>query len=310
LHAVVRHLIIATALIAGCAHGDAPSGEAENHSRLADTCQPPRAYQYVLGLDEWKTLACGADTTIFDVAIPDRGRALARVTLAYSNNAAAQTYFWSTAVAVGREIVSFYNGDDVCPGTYRVRSTMGYGELDDQDARVVVRSHQGSSPCSDGTVSVFSGGYLDVWVEDASCPGQDIMVASFYRDTGVGPLYSWQTTMAPLNQLVVERHAGRSRYHLLGSVEGTPNPDPNTVCGQESATLVSQLTAGGGIVAQTIDTIPASQGMGHLVLATEATVDAPLGTTLVSHDVGSNTSAPVTTGGCCGDGMLAVIEAP
>jgi hypothetical protein len=306
-------MVIATALTACTASTDVADEPVRVDSAGLQTCTPPRHYRYVLGPSDYKWLLCGRDTTLFNVTIPDQGRALGRATLAYSNNA-GQSYFWSTAVDVGAPIIDYYDGDDICPGAYRVRSTLAYGQLDAQHPNVVVRSHQGSSPCTDGSVLVFSGGYLDVWVEDPRCPQTDINVASFYQSNGFCSQYTWKTFMDPINQFQVNRQAGRSRYHVLGMAVGTPLPNPNTVCGGEQATLISQITVNQGVAAQLIDPIPASGGMGHLVLGTEGTVAAPNGTSVVSHNVGANTYNTVTTGkcwdGCCGDAMLAVIQEP
>ena len=65
------------------------------------------------------------------------------------------------------------------------------------------------------------------------------------------------------------------------------------------------------VQAQTTVPIPASQGMGHLVLALEKQISVAPG----AHSVGANVvshaaPASVSSGGCCGDAMLAAVRLP
>jgi hypothetical protein len=85
--------------------------------------------------------------------------------------------------------------------------------------------------------------------------------------------------------------------------------------GTEAATLVMQTALDGSIVATRSDVVPASQGMGHVVLfSSPGTQDADevrmvgAGTHGATLRVGANFVGTTTTGGCCGDGAIAVVR--
>lgn len=280
-------------------------------------CRPPRHYQHVLLPGQEKFLQCGSHSDVMHVAVPDRGRAIARFTAGYRNNHPSTIYYWATNVVVGAPIQVSGVGDDICPGTGTVaKQTLGYGNLVDGYQTVRVTAIQGSSPCENGHVAVMSGATLDIWVEDdrAECVGKDLSYSSVYMTRGVSEqnVYVWKTYMEAAVTLSVAKAKNRSRVHMMTSVEGTPDQNPNRVCGQESATLVSQSAVGGAVTAQYQYVIPASQGMGHLVLQTESvTSSANLNSIFeVGLYLGSNTSSRVFTGGCCGDGAIAIIQHP
>lgn len=281
-------------------------------------CQAPRHYQYVLPPGQEKFLSCGSMTDIFNVTIPDRGRAIARLTAGYRNNHPSQIYYWAANVIVGAPIQISGVGDDICPATSTgAKQTLGYGALTDAYPNVRVTGIQGSGPCVNGQIGVFSGATLDVWVEDprAECVGKDLFYSSVYMTRGVSDanVYVWKTYMEAAVTLQVAKAKNRTRVHALTSVEGTPDQNPNRICGQEAASLVVQSAVGGTVTAQSQGVIPASQGMGHLVLSTESvTSNASLGAVFeVGLYLGSNTAATrVFTGGCCGDGVIAIIQHP
>jgi hypothetical protein len=91
-----------------------------------------------------------------------------------------------------------------------VKGILGYGELSATSPRLVVVATQGSYPCADGTIVVWSGAYVDVWVEDprASCIGRDIQVASYYQTSGFDDLWYWPTTMTTMHSLTVAGDRG------------------------------------------------------------------------------------------------------
>jgi hypothetical protein len=276
-------------------------------------CTAPRHYQYAI--PSGVALPCaGASTEILRVSIPDQGRALARAEMVYTNVNASAPYYWNTQALVGAPLVYYGLGDDVCPGASTVpKAILGYGAIGPGASDVVIIGHEGSSPCTDNQI-VVSSGTLDVYVEDpaAACTGRDIQLISSYDVYGLMATYAWTTSMTQLLTLPVPASTARSSVLVLGVVEGTPDLNPNTLCGSESATLVSQVQSDDlGILATAQGVIPASGGLGHLVLDLEA--QAPLGPTLtaVSLWVGSNTAATVVrTGGCCGDGKVGFVKLP
>jgi hypothetical protein len=72
---------------------------------------------------------------------------------------------------------------------------------------------------------------------------------------------------------------------------------------------VSQTSVVWAIVATTQDVVPASQGMGHLVLSTETTQPVNPGSHTAALLAGSNFSTTMTTtGGCCGDAIVAAVR--
>lgn len=284
-------------------------------------CRAPRHYRYVLPPGQEKFLLCGSGNAqaIWDLSVPDTGLAVARASVVFKNNNALVTHFWNVSVIVGQAVSSYSVGDDVCPNMATgVKQILGYGRLTAANSKVRVQSYQGASPCTDKSIAVWSGAYLDIWVEDdgGACAGKDIQFASYYRNqllnagSATANLWNWSTTMEPLHTLSVTKNPDRNQLLVLSSVEGTPAQDPNTVCGSEAATLVSQHAVQGLTAAQKIEPVPASQGMGHLVLSGESTW--PLANLNPSFTVqlllGSNFAPPPTTGGCCGDGTLAVIQ--
>jgi hypothetical protein len=95
---------------------------------------------------------------------------------------------------------------------------------------------------------------------------------------------------------------------VLGVIEGTPHTNPNTTCGSEAATLVMQTVVDGAILDTVKDVVPASGGMGHLVLSSGNTKMVPAGKHTIDLLAGSNFTGRVTTGGCCGDGTIIAIR--
>ena len=89
---------------------------------------------------------------------------------------------------------------------------------------------------------------------------------------------------------------------VMSVVEASPELNPNTVCGEEQATISSELRLDEVIVDANHSVLPASQGQGHLVLANDARQRVDAGFHLLELRVRADfTSSPVRTGGCCGD---------
>lgn len=295
-----------------------PAATPTSTPTAAVTCRVPRHYRYVLPVGQEKELGCGYENAVdlFNVKIPDKGRAIGRVSAVFKNNNSSTIYFWAAAVVVGNPLASYALGDDICPQFYtNVKQVLGYGTLTATNSTVRALAYQGASPCLSGQVGVWSGAYLDVWVEDdkTECVGQDLSYSSVYMTRGTAPenAYVWKTNMATAVSLPITKVENRSSIRVLTSVEGTPDVNPNNVCGQEAATLVLQSTVAGSISATSIRAIPASMGMGHLVLSTESqTALSNLPRTFkVNLDLGTNTSmSRIFTGGCCGDGVIATIQ--
>lgn len=275
-------------------------------------CAVPRHYVKMILPGEEKLLLCTPSSSdIMTMNINDSGRAIAKATFTFKNNNSNQIYFWANAILVGSADISGAVGDDVCPGSYSTRTTLGYGNLTPGNSQVRVTGWQGSSPCMDSQISLLSGGSLDVWVEDPdpSCVGKDIQLLSSSSLIGTS-YWDWTTSMVQFISLPVPVSENRSLITVMSSVEGTPQDNPNKVCGQEAATLVAQVATNNyGVIATETNIIPASQGMGHLVLSPSQTVNYNSTVNLVSLWLGSNTgTTTIKTGGCCGDGKVGFVK--
>lgn len=251
-----------------------------------------------------------------DLAAPNSrvlGRARFRVRHVQTN----VIHFWNLRVLVGDGKTSFGLGDDVCPGAAQVRGNLGTGTASATSTRAKLVGHAGAAPCTPGALVVDAGAVLDVWVEDGrpECAGKDLAYGSHYLANGFENTYAWKTTMEAMPGVSAKLTTGPGeKLRVLGVVEGSPTPNPNTTCGAEVSTLVMQTALDGAVVATERDVVPASQGMGHLVLttlgldeATETRAVAP-GAHEARLLVGSNFVGSVTTGGCCGDGAVALVR--
>lgn len=284
------------------------------------TCRPPRYYRFDLG--ESRRLLCkqAAASDIFKVTIPDKGRALARVVASFVNTHPSTVHYYSTSVHVGEPVANFFSGSDVCPDgeTQRPVQMLGYGTLTAAAPTVTVTSVQGSHNCLDGALAARAGARLEVWVEDDAphCVGKSIHVASWMdgvrRRTGkLDELFRWKFDPVPMHDLTLARNPAASRLRLLSSVEGSPRVNPNEICGRETEKLTIEHRVGRSVVGRQDALIPATRGMGHAMLGLDTTVKIPKDTKTVraglyvAREFGGT---PVTTGGCCGDGMLAAIQ--
>jgi hypothetical protein len=280
------------------------------------SCRPVRRFTFTsssttpLGCDQ------NAGATVLDAVVPVLGRAVGRARFTVRHTGTGDTHFWNARVAVGDGSIAYGIGDDVCPGSTSQRSNIGFGTLAAGARHASVIAYEGSSTCIPGALEIEAGATLEVWVEDPrpACRGLDIAISDHYSASGLTNAYSWQTNMEPIPNVAatLTTTAPSETLRVIGTVEGTPLEDPNRTCGSEAATLVMQTTLDGDLMATTTDPVPASQGMGHLVLATSGDQNELRSVTPGEHSaaimVGANFTGPVTTGGCCGDGTVVLIR--
>lgn len=284
------------------------------------SCSSVRHFRFTSRSDV--ALRCGANAAqaVFSAHIPDQGYAVGRVVAQIQSLTGGQIHYWNMRVQVGAGN-SYALGDDVCQGaTVTGKANLGYGHLSAASDLVEVLAYQGSSSCREGQLTVKAGAVLDVWVEDPAphCQKQDIHFHSYYEDTddptvpGLTTYYDWNPYMSTIHRKHLLVTAPQESVLMMGVTEGTPHANPNTTCGSESptATLVSELLVNGGIADQDIGVLPASQGMGHLVLHSEVKTLLPQGFHTVELRLGRNISSRTTTGGCCGDSSMAIVRRP
>lgn len=283
---------------------------------VAAGCPPPAHKAFTL--ETGVLLACNpsgeraTSATVFDIPLSDRGSALARARLKLRHTGASDViHFWNAQIAVGDEEYAMGIGDDLCPGSGPViRSNLGYGKLSAGRDRVRLYAHQGSAPCTDGSLEIMAGSTLDVWIEDGTCPKPQVIYASHYRQVGFTDTYVWRTHLSPVVQLQYSS-ASVETLLVMSVAEGSPDRNPNQRCGEEVATLSTQLRLDEAVADETTQILPASQGMGHLVLDSEAERRIGPGDHLVELRVRADfESSQVRTGGCCGDAAIFLVRGP
>jgi len=277
----------------------------------AGGCAPVTNETFTLAADV--LLKCGAMAAadVFDVQPAHRGPAVARATLTIEHTQSVpDIHFWNATVLVGESQYGFGIGDDLCSGYQPVsKQNLGYGVLTDAASRVRVPMYQGSAPCTDGALVVRAGSTLTLWYADPTPGCERVQYTSWYATHGYEATYVWQTMMSPILALAIDTPPGTQAL-LMSVVEGSPDKNPNAVCGAETQTLVSQLRDGGAVLHQAEMLLPASGGQGHLVLANEALLPGA-GPHAVDLAVGANVfDSPVRTGGCCGDAALFAVFVP
>ncbi|WP_146647993.1 hypothetical protein [Labilithrix luteola] len=290
--------------------------EADADADADAACGPVRRFSYTS--TAVTSLGCDANAaaTIIDAPVPARGRALGRATFDVRLANGSVIHFWNVRVAMGEPLFSYGLGDDLCPGPTHHRSNVGFGKLTDVDNHARLLGYAGAAPCTAGAVEVLAGATLELWVEDEreACAGKDIAFASWYGSKGVADYHEWTTSMAPMPGVVASltTDAPSEKLRVIGVVEGSPAMNPNKTCGAESSTLVMQTTLDKAVMATSTDAVPASQGMGHLVLFTSGDAQETRSVTPGAHEasllVGSNFTGTVRTGGCCGDGSVALVR--
>lgn len=273
-------------------------------------CAPVQRFVYTTA--STVPLSCGADAMkpVIDQIVPSFGRAAGRARFAvHHTGASGVIHFWNVRVELGTPELTFGIGDDVCPGTTSKRANVGTGTLSSGHDHAKVFAYQGASPCTDGSLAV-EGAELEVFVEDPrpACAGKDIAATSWYREKGYTETWKWPTMMAEVVSTSITTSGPSESLTILGVIEGTPLVDPNMTCGSEAATLVMQTMVDGSIDSTQKDAVPASMGMGHLVLASETERVVGAGKHEVSLFAGSNFTGDVQTGGCCGDATIIAIR--
>jgi len=268
------------------------------------------------------SLGCDANApaTILDAVVPSTGRAVGRATFSVQHTGInAVTHFWNLQVRLGSAKDAYGLGDDVCPSTTSARANLGFGVLSAQSAHATLVGYEGAAPCTPGTLQVLAGATLEVWVEDPSpgCAGGDIAFASYYDANGYTTPYDWTTSFTQLPgvaaSLVIT--AASEKLRVLGVVEGSPGLDPNTTCGSEVSTIDMETALDGAPMEYVKEVVPASEGMGHRVLFSsgdqnelrDAAPGKHTASLLVASDFVVN-GYDVTTGGCCGDGEVALLR--
>jgi hypothetical protein len=301
---------------------------------MLDTCAPVAVYTYTASFQD---LQCNypPPAALFDVEIPGEGRALARLKFQVESvvGVSAVEHFWNCRVSVG-DAPGEAIGDDVCPGTMTAPKTvMGFGTLRAGDSGVKAVCYQGAYPCTNGTNRIMPGAVLEVFVEDPQpgCENSSLLFASYYSEHGFKSYWEWPTSSATLLSLpvpvVTRASSGNPTRKRMASVfsvaEGTVW-NISEPCGKVPAgyNLVTQLEVANRFVDTSFAVFPGAGGMGHLVISAEAAgVEIDLSTTaavpVVALVAGKNFVTPpgnpsrgghtLTTGGCCGGAMLAVV---
>lgn len=299
----------ADATDADATDGDATDGEVGD----ATVCAPVRKLNFPIGAPI--KLTC-TSAPLIDIPVTGAGGfAFARANLQLQHAVLpAVSYAWNATVEVGAadaDQISFGIGDDVCPGAKVNKVAAGYGHLATGSNHVVLHLLQAASPCVAGTLTLLAGSSIDVWVEDDSpdCQKKSIAVASYYKTAGTTTTFDWPAT-TPTTILTQKIDTAAADTSLLSftTVEGTPTLNPNTSCGTESATLTMQ-TMFDGVVQSTVKLpVPASTGVGHLVLDASKDAKVTAGGHSVQLQVAKSFVAKTSTGGCCGDAMIALVR--
>jgi hypothetical protein len=307
----------------GIDSGPAEAGEDGSEADAGEDaeagCAPVTHYVYT----STSTVPLGCDgnspATLVDAVVPQHGHAVARATFSVQHTGANDvTHYWSIQVHVGTAVDAEGVGDDVCPGTTSARGNMGYGVLTAAKNHATLVGNSGASPCTPGTLQVLAGAEVEVWVEDNApgCVGGDIAFADYYAVNGDTALYDWTTSFTPLPGMSASltTTGASEKMRVMGVVEGSPNLDPNMVCGSEVSTIDMGTLLDSSPMVYLREVVPASQGEGHRVIFTDGDADEIRDVTPGMHTASLVVAtdfvngSPVTTGGCCGGGDIALIR--
>lgn len=265
------------------AGADAASALTDAGVDASSACKPVRKYTYTLASD--RALQCvpgNAFVSIFDQAVPDQGRALARVTfsLAGAGGANLGLHGWSAQMGLGDPgfagAIAYGVGEDLCPGEALSKRWLMFGDLVPGKDRVRVDAAQyRSSACQNGVVVVKAGSTLEVWVEDAqvACQGKDIRAASYFQKIfasagpGANQPVSLGTNLTSMVSLSLTTQSS-ARHRVLGHSEISPASTSNT-CGNRVETAVSFLSTNGAYTANDRAGYPTSGGQTHVLLSPE-----------------------------------------
>ncbi len=289
--------------------GDAESGEAGD----ATGCAPVRKLNFPIATAV--KLGC-TSAPVIDLPIPGGGGfAFARANLQLQHSGLPKAvYSWTATVEVGEadtDQIAFAIGDTICPTTKATKVAAGYGHLTSASSHVIVQLFEGATSCIAGTLTLLAGSSVDVWIEDDSpaCQKKSIAVASYYKTSGLTTTFDWPvTTTATILTQKIDTAAADGSLLTFTTVEGTPTVNPNTTCGSESSSLTMQTTLDGVSLSIVKGLVPASTGQGHLVLDASHEGKVTAGGHSVALQVAKSFVSKVTTGGCCGDAMIALVR--
>ena len=283
----------------------------------AVTCSPPKLEHFTLSSRSVRCASSG-DTLLFDVELPNTGRAVARAQMVFSNSGLdGLPYVWSGNVIVGEpELASAIGADMVPGGNTGYTGLLGAGTLTAKKRRVQVVtrvSALGSPACYDGAITA-SQATLDVWIEDArpECAGKDLFATSWVKEKGQTASFEWGTSFSDMVALPVKVSSERAHLRILSTVEATPLQNPS-VSFVDTSKLVQSRTfvAGKQVDLEQQGTPGVFGGMTHVVLATDAVAQPPQGDQRVQMQAAKTyTSTSVITKAQFGDGILVVIRQP
>jgi hypothetical protein len=285
-------------------------------------CRAPRYYKKSILPGEEKYLTCGIGSlnTVFQMTIPDEGYALASFKVAVKNNS---NYIrgYGASVNVGSPVYSEATGENICGGewTNPYRQFLGYGKIGPTNNTIKVNSYTYGDACSNSDMIVWSGAFLEVWVEDAApeCQKKDIVFNNYYTDVASrnygNPLvetYNWQNNYTPIASTTVAKNPNRTNFRTLTTIESSPTISPNTTCGAAGNKVYLKQVVNNSTAGEQSRPIPASQGQGHRLLDLDilsSIVNLP-SLVQVRTEIKKDFYQMTTTGGCCGDSATAIIQ--
>lgn len=308
----------------GSAMGGADAG-GQGGSGGSSGCAAVRTYNYVLNAPV--ALACvpgGSPSTVFDVSIPDQGRALVRLNLNLVGvgNASAGVHGWSAHIQTGdasfEDLINFGAGEDLCPGESMSRSMLGYGSLTSLSNHVNVTMHQyRDTACVDGTVTIAAGSSIDVWVEDPdpACVETGIVARSYFRTVwkqfgaGANMPIAMTTSFTEVLDASIALSAPRDLL-VLSQLEISPASTSN-VCNNRFQTAVAAITQAGSYLSTEERGYPQSGGQTHVLLSPSLSVSGATGPTATFEiaaavNQAEQIGAPVGTTSS-GDTVLAIV---
>jgi hypothetical protein len=251
-------------------------------------CRPVRHLTYPIAVDT--PLNCkppGADVVVFTKAIPERGRALARLTLELKG-VGPTTYGvhgWSGYGTVGDlsypRKMTWGAGEDLCPGEAMQKSLFAFGALTDSVDTISFSMHSyRSAACQNGVVTVSAGSKVDVWVEDPQehCRDRDIVFRSYFQSVwdadGAGANKPVAMTTDPTVMVdATITTTTTAPLRVLAQTEISPSATLNR-CGDRFETGFLHLSSSAGYSAVTRAGFAPSEGMTHVLIAPEVVIAA------------------------------------
>ncbi len=309
----------------GVGAGGGGGSGGEGGSGGGSGCVPLRTYTHALSAPV--ALSCvpgGSPSTVFDVSIPDQGRALVRLNLNLvgAGASSAGVHGWSANIQTGDpsfgDIINFGAGEDLCPGEAMSRSMLGYGELTALANQVTVVMHQyRDTACVDGTVTIAAGSSIEVWVEDPdpACVETSIVARSYFRTiwnqfgAGANVPIAMTTSFSEVLEASIA-HSVPSDLLVLSQLEISPASTAN-LCNNRFQTAVAAITQAGSYLTTQELGYPQSGGQTHVLLSPSLSISGaagPLSTFAIAAAVNQNEQigAPVGTTSS-GDTVLAIV---